>query len=336
MKTAPGAIAAIALTALLAGCSSQPRAVAPTDSTKTPSSTNPFSDVFPENQIGLEVQWWTITDRGDAIARALAPYANEPTPLPASVRENWRRNGLRMVRVPALEMDAVLASLPIEDKINRMWLGQTPSWTIAAPGAPWGGERSLLIDGETIRLGAGQLRLLVRAWISPTEQAPVLRTDLALQYLDRQVSASKQSPLAHARLRRPEREGMIFRTLSAPMELVDGYAYCIVSEDPDVQWEMVGDDSGVRGGDAPARESVEPTLPERALSPSTEYAESAFADDAQTLGPEPPGIPLLADALLSRVELLPTRRRSRTIVILSAVLPEDYRLSPAAPINTSR
>ncbi len=296
-------------------------------STDAPEPSNPFMDALPDTQSGLEVQSWAVTDRDSALASALAAYENEPTPMPASVRANWRRNGLRMVRIPIDEMGSVLSSLPIEGQVNKVWLGQSPAWTVAARGTPWSGSRSLLIDGETIRLGTGQLRLLVRAWISPTESTPKLHTDLALQYLDSPRDSFTRSPFDQAALRRAETEGLIFRTLTAPMELAGRYAYCIVSEDPNTDWGSMTEP------DDPVSEPQSPTLPELAPDPFGAIPEPI---DDPSLGPEPPGIPLLADALLSRVELLPTRRQARSIVILTPIIPDQYRLTPAQQISTPR
>lgn len=324
------AIAAGSLT-LLTGCASPQQAPQP----RGPDTARPpiaLTGAFAENQAGLEIQWWTITDRGDgALARALAPYETDPVPMPERVRDNWRRNGLRFVAIPVDEVAAALGSLPLEDKVNRIWLGQTPGWSVAAPGAPWTGDRVLLIDGETIVLHAGQLRLLVRAWVSPTEGAPTLRTDVALQYRDRSASANTEAPFERpTTIRRPETEGMIFRTLTASMELTGAMVYCIVSEDPDVDWGAAAMPDGADAGEP----TGVPTLPVLAPDPFAEAEREP--DEADDLGPAPPGIPLLADALLSRLELLPTRRLARSIVILAPSVPAEFRLAPASAVSTTR
>jgi len=321
MKPRP-AICALLLGALLAGCAAQnPRAGV--NAPSTPLGADLFTSVLPAQRAGLEVQWWSVVDADDALGRALAPYTENESPLADRVRVRWRINGLRMVVVPLEDLNAVLSSLSITDKVNRLWLGQTTTWTVAAPGAPWEGERSLLIGGETIRMGAGQLRLLTRAWVSPTESAPTLRTDVALQYIDRLNQNPARSPLEPATLPTPEEEGLIFRTLTAPMELDPGYAYCIVAEDPDVDWaELLPEDESA--------ESEEPRLPRRARSP---FDHAPPSETGGVLGPAPPGVPLLADALLSTVELLPTRRRARSIVALIPRVPERQRLTPVGALN---
>jgi len=316
MNAGRSAMLAAALLALAPGCAPSPNPE-PVATAPAPAIANPFASVLADDQSGLEVQWWTITDQEDLLATALAPFADRPVPLPPDVEANWRRNGFRMVAVPADQLGALLSVLPIEDKVNRIWLGQAPRWTVAAPGAPWRGARSLLIDGETIELGAGQLRLLVRAWIAPTDGAPTMRTDVAVQYLN--AGADTASPnFQRAELRRADTMGMIFRTLTAAMELDDDSVYCILSEDPGVDW-------GSAGNDQEPEQGAEPRLPVRAPSPFPELDEP---EDPMALGPKPPGIPLLADALLSRVELLPTRRQARSIVILAPKVPETYRLAP--------
>lgn len=316
MTPAGRASTAAALVALLTGCASDPPAPA---EQPEPAAANPFASVLADDRSGLEVQWWTITDEDDVIARALAPFADAPLPISTDIEANWRRNGFRMVAIPADQLGPLIATLPIEDKVNRIWLGQTPGWAVAAPGAPWRGARSLLIDGETIQLNAGQLRLLVRAWVSPTEGAPTMRTDLAVQY--RSAGIDNAAPVfeQQTEIRRPDTLGIIFRTLTAAMELEDGMLYCIVSEDPGAEW-TVGAEETTEDADA------KPTLPVRAPSPFDEPEET---EDDSSLGPLPPGIPLLADALLSRVELLPTRRVARSIVILAPRVPATFRLAPA-------
>lgn len=335
MNAVGGAITAIALLAqtvlisLSAGCAPSSGSGA-SGVAVTPQHSGALSGVLTENQAGLEIQWWTVTDQDVALAQAFAPYADGPTPMPADVRANWRRNGFRMIAVPVRDMAALLQSLPIEDKVNRIWMGQANEWTIAAPGAPWSGERSLRIDGEVIRLGAGQIRMLVRAWVSPTEGAPTLRTDLAVQYWNAANSAAALAPFARATVRRPETEGMIFRSLTAPMELSGDWVYCIIPEDPDVDWATLA-----KSGEQQAQATLpgsEPRLPARAPSP---FFEPESPDDALALGPAPPGIPLLADALLSRIELLPTRRHARSLVILAPSVPGAFRLAPPAPAGST-
>ncbi len=319
MTQASRASLAAALLALLAGCASDPPAPA---EQLQPAVSNPFASVLADDRSGLEVQWWTVTDQGDAIAKALAPFADAPLPISADIEANWRRNGFRMVAIPADQLGPLISALPIEDKVNRIWLGQTPGWAIAAPGAPWRGARSLLIDGETIQLNAGQLRLLVRAWVSPTEGAPTMRTDLAVQYLS--AGADNRTPTLEQQteIRRPDTLGMIFRTLTAAMELEDGTLYCILSEDPGAEWSAIAEEPA-----EDAETEAVPTLPVRAPSP---FDDPIATDDGAALGPQPPGIPLLADALLSRVELLPTRRQARSIVILAPRVPSSFRLAPVS------
>lgn len=116
---------------------------------------------------GLEVRWWVISDRRGDLARVLAPYADRPTPADNETLARWERSGLRLVAVPLSDLTAVRDALPKVGATNSQWLGEKASWIDALGGPtlerPW----TVVLDDSPTKLPAGQIRLLLRAWIVP-------------------------------------------------------------------------------------------------------------------------------------------------------------------------
>jgi len=252
---------------------------------------------------GLEVQWWIVADDGEVFERLFAPLAGGASPLEARVGARWRANGLRLLTTSVDALPGLEREAPLLGMVNRNWLGQVPRWTVAVQGDGWTAARSLLIDGELVRLPAGRLRLLARAWTAPTEHGPRLRVDLAVQHLPAGAERSDRSAFDAAALRPVEDDGLVFESLTAGLELRDGQSCVIVAEAPEVDWR--GATGGAAGGGAPA---------------GTDSPESA--ETPRGVGPEAPTTPTLGQAMLAMTPIEPTTRRARAVVILTARVPE--------------
>ncbi len=288
-------------------------------SSRSPSAAAPGPDLttplFAGAGDGVEVQWWIVRDEGFSPARLLAPRAGSASPLPPALVGPWRANGLRLFATHIADLPAIQAGAPAAGRVNRSWLGQTPRWTIAVQGDEWAAPRSLLIDGELVRLPAGRLRLLTRAWVAPTERGPRLRVDLAVQFAQAGGTA-REDVFGAAVLRLVEDEGLVFETLTASLEREDGEACVIVAESPGADWSSSSAESGAEpdsGPDAP------PSAPGIGASPDA------------PVGPEAPATPTIGEAMLSMTPHAPAPtgadpRRSRALVVIAARVSDRFAL----------
>jgi hypothetical protein len=221
-------------------------------------------------QSGLELQWWRVDDRNNALGRTLARYADRPVPMHESVRTLWQENGLRVVSVPIDELTALRTDMWRQARNQRQndqldgvfrggssdrtgltrvhdeWLGQRPRWTEIASGPVMPSGAVLALDSGRVRLGPGRVRLLARCWTIPltglSSRVPAgLRVELALQWADMAPRRSSQPTLDKVSIARAAQdEGLIFTRFVAEMIAVDGEALVIVTESPNARW-----DSGV-------------------------------------------------------------------------------------------
>jgi hypothetical protein len=151
---------------VLAGCASQTPAPAPQPSPST-------RGVAP----GLELTWWIIDQSGPhvpSLDAALEPFASNALPVPWKTVDLWHANGLRLVSVPVAKLDDLRASLRSAGPLQTQWLGLTPRWTEIARGPAYGRPSTLGLDGGSIVLRDGHLRLMLRCWVSPGQQVPGL------------------------------------------------------------------------------------------------------------------------------------------------------------------
>ncbi|MFZ4575440.1 MAG: hypothetical protein ACOYN0_13655, partial [Phycisphaerales bacterium] len=148
--------------------------------------------------------------------------------------------------------------------------------------------------GGALRLNAGELRLLARAFVVPGgvgeegTRLALMRVDLAVQHFDPAARRPVSIDMTAERSLPVEEEGPILRSLSAEGVWDGGRALLIIPDAP------------ARGG-TPAED--------------------------QPAGPIPPVLPRVGDALLTDFSSLP-RPRVRTVILLEAVVPRSYQLTP--------
>lgn len=229
---------------------------------------------------GLEMLWWIVSGDGAAVGAALHRHVDRPIPVPETMRERWRLNGLRLVSVPLADLDAIARELPLAGPVDRQWLGQRPAWTDAVRGPHLPHGILISLDSGDVMLEPGRLRLLARCWAIPmppptsTSSAGSqrvgagLRLELAPQHvLGRRPEAQLEVDTGQRLRARIEDEGMIFRRLVLEMIAVEGEALVIVPEAPSVDWSTVpsGDVSRMAPAAGPPL-SPTPTLGEAMLS----------------------------------------------------------------------
>lgn len=245
---------------------------------------------------GLELRWWVVAEQGDAVARALAPYLAQPSPIDGDAVEAWREHGLRMVRVPLADIPGLRRAMPVLGRVDRQWLGQIPRWTELLQGDRVSSDMGMLVGGARTAMPDGRMRLLARAWTTPTATGPRLRVDLTLQHA---ASAPGMGVNAFATMRRlaPEDSGSIFTELTINTALDPGYAYLIVPEDPSRAWTTAG-----------------------ALSNRHWY------DWGEIAGPPAPALPTPGEALLTSLSGRLGDEPLRAVVMLVPRTPERFSL----------
>lgn len=249
---------------------------------------------------GLELRWWVVADQGDAVARALAPYLAQPSPIDADLSEEWREHGLRLVRVPLADVPGLRRAMPVLGRVDRQWLGQIPRWTELLQGDRIGASTGLLVGGTRIALPDGRMRLLARAWTAPTASGPRLRVDLTVQHAP---VAPTRGALGDIGRIAPEEGGDIFENLTVNAAFEPGYAYLIVPEDPARVWTTAG-----------------------AISSGRPIGWGEVA------GPPAPPMPTPGEALLTALSSRLGDRPMRAVVMLVPRTPERFSLLPGAAL----
>ena len=85
-----------------------------------------YNDIFgPKN--GILIREWTIEDNPQRIALAMSKFGVEEL-LEESQREDFRRNGLRLVRVWAEDIDPLLKAFDGASSNTAAWHGQVYNW----------------------------------------------------------------------------------------------------------------------------------------------------------------------------------------------------------------
>jgi len=230
----------VALLSLLsAGCVAR-KTVIPRESTPTPSGDNAFDRMLnPDN--GLLLRKWVVPDNADRIGAVLLRYRDGQV-LDAKTDESLRRNGFRLVRVRADQIDDLLGDLGVGPSDVAAWHGQIVEWRelykrpVSGPGA------TLAVSGRVRSIPQGQLRLMGRSWTVLMEDGPYLTLEL-LPQLWRPQEPSLYRLLGDAYL-----QGEVFRAVAIEIQLEPGYAYVLTGEAPVVEWIV------------PPRDPVGPTV----------------------------------------------------------------------------
>lgn len=302
MRVGLGAAVAGSVAFAAGSCSPAPRAEPGEPRTPPP--------IVTTAETGIEVHWWIADDTDGAVGRVLANFAEPAHPDDSALREAWALNGFRMVRAPALELDAIVASLPPVRIHQRQWVGWVTRWTEIFRGRRAGGATPLLIDARRRSLDRGLTRALLRAWPSFDSEGDsparaVARVDLAFQ-LSRVPDEASLPAFATPEIVPPELEGDVFGALTLSDAMEEGFIYIITGETPGVTW---------RAGSGASGPPPEPArAPERA-------------------GPDPLGPPVSAPLTLG--EAMFTRRADenagppvKALLVILPRTPESFRLLP--------
>ncbi len=315
MKNAAAASVAAAVCGLVAvsglGCSSGAREVAPP-------RTLALTERGPG--VGVETLYWVLNDpiSGDpavgpglSIRDALRPYVTDASPVGDETAALLRQNGLRLVFVPVEAVQRLRAQLRIVGPIQQEWLGEAPRWTPLSRGPEWTAPQSLSLDNGVVTFEPGSLRMLIRTWLAPGPDtggafyAAQLQFEAAPQFVASRTQRSLEKALLAPTISGgADQDGQVLSRLTARLTLDGSKALLIVPEDPAVRWES----------EAPASESAGIAANEGGEPP------------AGPIGPQPPMLTTVGEAMLT--DATASRRRSmRVVIVIVPSVPPRFTLS---------
>ncbi|MCH8314949.1 MAG: hypothetical protein IIA64_03155 [Planctomycetes bacterium] len=237
---------------------------------------------------GLEVRTWVIMDRGPHIADAIASFG-QPALVDASADASLRRNGLRLVRIRADELESLLASLGGASLDATTWHGQIYHWRelVQYPIGPAG--MAVAVDGLVRRFESGTFRLMFRSWTVPMEDGPRLQLQLLGQF-DRPQQDPFRRFVTDRRV-----TGEVFHSFAFQIQLEVGFGYALLFESPSIDWSF---------GPAEQHEaSAEPVAAES----------NGQVPDPEQVGPKADAPPTFGELLL-RTGARPPKRRMLVFV----------------------
>lgn len=264
-------------------------------------------------ETGLEIQLWIVDDSRGSIGRTLAPVARGPIPISKSLSDRWRAAGLRLVAVPAADLERIRGLLPPAGPSQKQSLGMVPDWTPIVRGTRSLSDRAIrTASGASeppLTVGPGTLRMLARCWAEPrlvdesgaadgaSDIGATLHIEIVPQHEDEGGPAGRIAPELRRSLPAVE-QGLLFRRLVAEFEAREGEVYLIVPETPGAIWRTADEASS----DAPS-------------------GAAGIADGA----PSEPGAPTLGEAMLTDAPAAGLAR-ARVIVVIVPRIPRSFEL----------
>ncbi len=161
--------------ATLWGCAAEqqrPRAEAPASLSRPVEPAPPFAL---GGEVGLELRRWVYRLESGALRRALAESA-EPAPLSEEAASALAKLGLTLLRTPRAQLLSLRDSLGALARAERVWIAQSPSWRPLLV-SPTPATRTLT-EGRVVDTPRGRPALLVRTWVAPAREGPVVRLDM--------------------------------------------------------------------------------------------------------------------------------------------------------------
>ncbi len=215
---------------------------------------------------GLQVRAWTVSDNSDRIGAALSRHGDGRAVGPQE-EATLRRNGFRLVRVPADSLEAVLDEIGVGPVEVRAWHGQVNDWRQIRQRV-MRADPTVIAAGDSVRsFEPGVLRLMARCWTIQMEDGPYMNLQLMPVYERPRLEAYHRM-LGDRRL-----HGETFTGLSIELLLAEGYAYVLTGESPAAVWrheEGAGAPDRREGREIGPSASTPPTLGETLFTESAE------------------------------------------------------------------
>ena len=195
--------------------------------------------------VGLEVRLVPVRDADHAVARVLGPFESNPIPAEGVLVHRWREAGLRLVAVPAAEVDTLLCAMAPAGIADTNTWAQMPLWHPLVAGA-WGGEAVVRVGSGVIEVAPGRARLLCRAWFEPALAGAAVGSSMRIELLP-QIQDPPGRP-GMTGLGGPAvvsagvgAQGPVLRDLALSISAEPGVAYLVVGEDPALDWADLPD-----------------------------------------------------------------------------------------------
>lgn len=215
------------LVAVAGGCVSE-QTVTRRTITVTPSADTALDRMLnPDN--GLLLRKWVVSDDTERIGTALMRYQDGVLLNPAQ-ESRFRRDGLRLVRVRADQLEDLLGELGVGPSDVTAWHGQVLEWRELHHRSVVGSGAALAVSGRVRSIPPGRLRMMGRCWTILMENEVYLSLQLLPQLVRPQV------PSLYQLLGDPDLQGEVFRCLAIEIELQPGYAYVLTGEAPAISW----------------------------------------------------------------------------------------------------
>jgi len=189
-----------------------------------------YNDIFgPKN--GLLIREWTIEDNPQRIALAMSKFGVEEL-LEESQREDFRRNGLRLVRVWAEDINPLLKAFDGASSNTAVWHGQVYNWSELLRRKVYDQPIAVAVDGHVKRYKNGTFRLMLRSWTVSMEDGPRLQLQLLPQF-DKPQRISIRGFRADRNV-----QGEVFRSFTVETLLEAGFVYVLTYASPQLDWEI--------------------------------------------------------------------------------------------------
>ena len=273
---------------------------------------------------GLQVRKWVIATDSDRLAAVMMSH-QDGAAAGAEVLASLQRNGLRLVRVPVDDVDAVLSELGGASMNIDSWFGQAVTWSEAHGRAVQEPGRAIAVDGRVQWFETGEVRLMIRSWTLFMEDGPRMQLELLPQY--HKPRAQDFSRI----LGRQTPPDAMFSSIALDVRMEVGHAYLLLWEQPQVQWLASEPDEGEPGAEPASSGAASSPQRRSTIGPAAE----ASLDDA--LGPDAALPQSLGEMLLGGVGHPPTRGVIAFIPRIPAeVFPPSDDRPPASAGDTGR
>ena len=127
--------------------------------------------------VGLELRRWIVHGSIGEVAGALLGVA-EPAAVDSATSRQLARAGFTLLQAPLGAMLTTRKRLANLKRVERVWIGQNPSWRSALHSA--GPIVMASVDSRIVDLAKHRPQLLLRTWSAPSAKGPVMRVDFAV------------------------------------------------------------------------------------------------------------------------------------------------------------
>jgi hypothetical protein len=170
-----------------------------------------------------------VAEDAQRIGEALMAVALA-SPLRPDQVEAFRRNGLRLIAVPAQSLPAIEDAVGPLSMNRNEWHGQIVEWRELHERRMNDQGRVVAINGRVRAYRNGRFQLLVRSWVVMMEDGPYVQMDLVpcfLEGVDRPATFLEQPATPR---------GELFERLSISVRLDPNVAIVLTCEAPHVAW----------------------------------------------------------------------------------------------------